>query len=701
MTTLTQKSPRFSRREFIQVLGAGLLIAVSDRDLFAQVETGAPGGRRRGPANVSVSSRLHIGKDGIITVMTGKVECGQGARAQITQVAAEELRVNPDQIRLIMADTALVPDDGPSFGSQTTPNTLPRIRQGTAAARQALIAIAAQKWAVDASTLDARDGNIADAAGQRKISYADLVGDDSKVAFDRAKPAGQVTITPVDQWKVTGTSFKRPDARDLVTGRHQYPSDIVRPGMLYAKILRPPAFSAHLTKIDLSAAQSMPNVFVTHDGDFVAVAAPSSFAAQQAIDALEKTAQWQRTPQISNTELFESLKSNARGGVPKNPLADAIASAPKSLKRQYNVNYIQHAPLEPRAAVAEWQDGSLTVWTGSQNPFGVRTELQRKFNLSPDQVRVIIPDFGGGFGGKHTGEAAIEAATIAKAAGKPVWLRWTRQEEFTWAYFRPAGVILAEASLDDKDALADWFFININSGGSGVATPYRSNNICRTIPSREPLRQGSYRGLAITANNFARECFIDELASIAGADPLAFRLSHLDGTQNDRLRAALQTAAEKFNFADQYKTKQPNIGVGLACGTEKGSYVAACAAVEIDPASKTISVRKIVQAFDCGAIVNPAGLMSQVQGAIVMGLGGALREAVQFKDGVITNPSFADYLVPRFADLPELEIHLLDHREIPSAGAGETPIMAVAPAIANAVFHASGQRLHEMPLRSS
>jgi isoquinoline 1-oxidoreductase len=285
-------------------------------------------------------------------------------------------------------------------------------------------------------------------------------------------------------------------------------------------------------------------------------------------------------------------------------------------------------------------------------------------------------------------------------------LRWSREEEFTWAYFRPAGVIEAEATLNDKGALTSWHFININSGPSAVDTPYRIENnkhTSRTVPSSPPLRHGSYRGLAATANTFARECFMDELAAAAGVDPLEFRLAHL-GTEEDkggpryRLRAVLEAAADRFNWKDRVKKKSPNMGVGLSCGTEKGSYVAACAEVEIDREHNQILVRRVTQSYECGAIVNPDNLLKQVQGALIMGIGPALREAMQFENGEILNASFGKYKVPRFDDVPEIDIHLLDRPDLASAGAGETPIIAIAPAIANAVFHATGGRCRSMPI---
>jgi isoquinoline 1-oxidoreductase len=626
--------------------------------------------------------------------MVGKVEAGQGARTELSQAAAEELRVPLSRIQLVMADTSLVPDDGITAGSGSTPRTVPAVRQGAAAARDLLLDFACKRWNVDRNAVQLNDGKVTDTAGQRTLAYADLAAsDDAAKVFQQPVPS-DVTLTPVKEWKVLGNPARRPNGRDIVTGAHKYPSDIIRPGMLYGKVLRAPSFGAKLTSVDLGPAKAMKDVVAVQDGQFVGVAAPTAFLAEQARAAIASTAKWESSPHPASKDLFEYLKQHAQGSAPANPFADELAKAKHVLRQSYHVAYVQHAPLEPRAAVAEWTDGKLTVWAGTQNPFGYRSDLMRAFHLADDRVRVVVPDLGGGFGGKHTGEAAEEAARLAQAAAKPVSLRWTREEEFTWAYFRPAALIEAEASLDAKGALTSWHFININSGGSAVDTPYRSGKTrCQFLRSDAPLRQGSYRVLAATANNFARESFMDELAAAAGADPLDFRLAHLE---NARLRAVLETAAARFNWKQRAGTKTPNTGVGLACGTEKGSYVAAC--VEVGINAGKIIVRRVCQVFECGAILNPDNLLSQVQGAVIMGLGPALREEMRFEQGAMLNASFRKYQVPRFQDVPELDIHLLNRPDLASAGAGETPIMVIAPAIANAVFHATGVPVRTMPI---
>ncbi len=678
-----------SRRHFTQMLGAGLLVTLSPLPSLGQEA------RRRGGGRTPVSARVHVGRDGTLTVFTGKIEMGQGARAELSQAAAEELRVPVDRIQLTMGDTALVPDDGLTAGSRTTPSTVPAVRQGAATARRILVELACHEWGVPAEAAEVRDGVVSHPASGRSTRYADLAGMDRfPEAFEANIPLG-VTLTPVSEWRVLGSPTPRPSARDLVTGAHRFPSDWVRPGMLRGKILRPPAYGAKLLSIDLGPARAMKDVVVVREGEFVGVAATTAYRARKALEAIALTAEWETAPHPSSAVLFDYLREQAEGGVPSNPFSAQVANATQHLRQTYRINYVQHAPLEPRAALAEWTGDTLTVWTGTQNPFGYRRELARAFHMPEDQVRVIVPDFGGGFGGKHTGEAAVEAARLARAAGRPVSLVWTRTEEFTWAYFRPAALIEAEATLDAGGKLTSWHFVNVNAGGAAIDTPYRAGEArSQSIRSNPPLRQGSYRALGSTGNNFAREVFMDELASLGGIDPLGFRLAHLE---NPRLRAVLEEAARRFDWRKRVNQSGGHSGVGLACGTEKGSYVAACVEVELDPDSSQPKVRHVCQVFECGAVLNPDNLVAQNQSCILMALGPALREAIHFEGGRIRNGSFAQYRATRFSDLPELDIHLLNRPDLPSVGAGETPMIAITPAIANALFRLTGSWIREMP----
>jgi CO/xanthine dehydrogenase Mo-binding subunit len=684
-----------SRRGFLQVLGSGILITVTDRLAVAQ--------RFGGNTDTRVVARVHLNEDGTITALSGKVEEGQGPRTELSQAAAEELRVPVERIRLIMADTDLVPDDGITAGSRTTPANVPPMRQAAATARELLTGYAARQWQVDPSKLEVDNGVITNKSTGQSMTYADLAKSKEIVAAFAGNVRPEVAVTAVSEWKVLGRSVPKPAAQDLVTGRHQFPSDIVRPNMLYGKVLRAPAYGSTLESVDLSAAQGMKDVVVVRDGGFVGFAAPSSHRATQALEAVAKTARWNTSSRpVSNRNLHAYLKEHVDNSRARPSSAGSVekgfAAAEKTLNATYTLAYIQHAPMEPRAAVAEWSaDGKVTVWAGCDGPFRARRDVAAACGVPAERVRIIIPDMGGGFGGKHSAEAAVEAARMAKVVGRPVWVRWTRNEEFTWAYCRPAAVIECKAGLDANHALVAWDFTNINAGGAAIGTPYEvPNTRIVSVASDSPVPQGSYRCLAATGNNFARESFMDELAAASGLDPLSFRLNHL---QNPRLRAVLQEAVERFGWADRVKKVTPERGVGLACGTEKNSVVATCVEIGIDRKAAEIRVREVCEVFECGPILNPAGLLSQVQGCIMMGLGGALFEEIQFENGKILNGSFTAYRVPRFRDLPKIDVHLMNKTDIPSAGGGETPIIGIAPAIGNAVFAATSTRLRSMPLR--
>ena len=680
------------RREFVRLFGGGLLVCACVRGLPAQ-ESGRARTTHELPKDLA--AWLHIGEDGHVTVLTGKVEMGQNIRTSLAQQVAEELHVSVESISLTMGDTDLVPWDAGTFGSRTTPTMGPQLREMAATAREMLLAMAARQWQIDASTLVAEDGRISDPKTKRSLSYGELTHGQKLVKIVEGDP----TLTPATEWKVAGQPAHKVDGTAFVSGRHQYTSDLRRPGMLYGKILRPPGFRAKLVSFDDGAAKAISGVTVVHDGDFIGVTAPDLWSGDQALSKLK--AQWNVPPQISEREMFDYFRKNADADKSElespevsGSVSKAMASAEIKLAQTYTVAYIQHAPLEPRAAVAEWQGEKLTVWTGTQRPFAVRDELAATFRIPTEQVRVMVPDTGSAYGGKHTGDAAVEAARLAKAAGKPVKLVWTREEEFTWAYFRPSGVIDVKSGALRDGTVTAWEYHNYNSGPAAIGTPYNiANKLIQFHPVDAPLRQGSYRGLAATANHFARESHMDELAHAAGMDPLQFRLKN---TANDRLRAVYNAVAEKAGWSKQ--KSGASHGFGVAGGIEKGGYVATIAEVEVD-SKHSLRVVRVVEAFECGAVVNPNGLQNQIEGSIIMGLGGALSEAIHFENGRILNPHFAEYRVPRFQNLPQIDVVLVDRKDLPSAGAGETPIVGVAPAVANATFAATGERLRAMPLR--
>src|SRR5450631_2498559 len=586
---------QLDRRDFLKLCGGGLLVCLTGVSGSSQ-ESGRGVGNHELPKDVA--AWLHIAADGKVTVFTGKVEVGQNICTSLAQLVAEELGVHFDAVTMIMGDTDLTPWDMGTFGSRSTPTMGPQLRTMAAAARQMLLEMAAQLWHVDPATLQASNGKVADPQNGRSLSYGDLSRGEKLVKTVSSEQG----LTPASEWKIAGTAVPKAEGRDFVTGKHKYPSDIVRPEMMFGAVLRPEGFNATLASLDTSAAEKLPGIRVVHEGDFIGLVAPDAFAAHHALSAIQ--AKWDVPAQPSNQGLFEYLKKNPEAGRDDNPqhvsgsVAQAMAGADLKLEEQYTVAYIAHAPLEPRAAVAEWIDGKLTVWTGTQRPFGVRDELMQAFHLSPSQVRVIQPDMGSGYGGKHTGEAAIEAARLAKAAGKPVKVVWTRSEEFTWAYFRPAGLIEIKAAARSDGTLVAWEHHNYNSGPAAITTPYNvANQLIQYHASNSPLRQGSYRGLASTANHFARECHMDAMAYAAKMDPLEFRLKNLTDA---RLRAVFSKAADKFGWSTVKST--PERGFGIAGGTDKGGYVATCAEIEIDPATKMVRIVRVVQAWESGAV---------------------------------------------------------------------------------------------------
>ena len=694
-----QRSFILNRRELLKLVGAGLMVCAVDSG--ALQESGArTSGSEADRTPHDIASWIHIAPDNAVTVFTGKTEMGQNIRTSLAQQVAEELRVPVDTITMVMADTELCPFDMGTFGSRTTPQMGTELRNISAAARDLLLDRAAERLGINRAQLIAIDGTIKDTRNNRSIRYGEILEGQQLLTLIPDDPP----LAPPQEWKVAGTAVPKVRGREFVTGEHKYTSDLVRPGMLYGRVLRPSSFHGTLASLDAAQAQKAANVTVVHDGDFVGAVAPDVTTAARAIDMMK--AQWNSPQQISEPGFFDYLRKGSagpeggeRGGRSNShetgSIETGMASADQKIESTYTVAYIQHAPLEPRAAVAEWNGDKLTVWTGTQRPFAVRDELAQAFHISEKNVRVIVPDTGSGYGGKHTGECAVEAARLAKAAGKPVKLQWTREEEFTWAYFRPAGVIDVRAGTRNDGTLVAWEFHNYNSGPSGINTLYNvANQKIQYHPTQNPpLRQGSYRGLAATANHFARESAMDELAHAIGMDALEFRLKSIT---DPRLRAVFETAAKRFGWGQQ-KSSQSR-GFGLAGGFEKGGYVATCAEVAVDPKSRAVQITRVVEAWDCGPVVNPNGLKNQIEGAIVQGIGGALFENVHFGNGRVLNPHFASYRVPRFRDLPVIEVEIINRKDVPPFGAGETPIVGLAPAVANAIFNATGKRLRAMPL---
>lgn len=651
------------KRDYFTVLPDGLVVVLEPR---------------KGSWMATGGAWIHIGSDAVVTAFTGKVDVGQDNRTAFGLLVAEELRVPFRAVRVVLGDTDYCPYDVGTFGSNSMPSAGEDLRATAAAARGTLEAMAAAQRLKPGWT-----------------AYRRLLTGARRTEVVSGNPA----VRPASKWTVAGKPTIRENAREMVTGALRYPSDLVRPGMLHAKILRPPSLRATLRSVDLAAAQSMPGVIALRQGDFVGVAAPDSVTAERALAAI--SAQWNTSLQPGEKSLSEDLRSNpieVEGWSgpfhhEKAHLEEALKKAAVRLTETYTTAYIAHAPLEPRAVVAEWAGKRLTIWTGTQTPFMVRQQVAEGLGLDESRVRVIVPPTGGGFGGKHAGGAALEAARLARVAGRPVKLTWTREEEFRWGYFRPAAVIDITSGADRTGRLTAWEFKNYNSGSPAILTPYSiPNQRIDFQPAASPLPQGSYRALAATANNFARESHMDEVAHLVDRDPLELRLATLE---DDRLAAVLEAAATRCGWAG--RRRGGGHGMGIAGGVEKGGRIATCIEVEAT-AGGPLRIIRVVTAYECGALVNPDTVRNQIEGATVMALGAALFEVVHFDAGKILNASFSTYRVPRFADVPPIEVLLLDRRDIPSAGAGETPLIAVAPALANAIFEATGVRLRSLPL---
>lgn len=678
-----------SRRSFFKYMGAGIATYFVWTDYLASGVLPKSEGDLLAPDQLS--SWIHLSETGQITVFTGKVEVGQNIRTSLTQVVAEELFLPVSSITLVMGDTQRTPYDRGTYGSLTTPQMAPILRKAAANLREILLEQARKEWKIEEVSLTMEQGMVQHPKNGKKLSYGDLAkGKTLLQQMDDNVP----TIEPTN-WKIAGTSVPKVNGREFITGKHRYVSDMVLPGMLYGKVLRPPVQGAKLRAVKTERAESMAGVQLVREGDFIGVVAQNTRTAAMALASIE--ADWDSSPQVSRAQLFDHLLSSAEKGEPvSSQVTKAFDESTHKIQHDFEVQYIAHVPLEPRAGLAQWTGNQLEVWTGTQRPFGVQEELERTFDLPGEQIRVYMPDTGSGYGGKHTGEAGIEAARLSKATGKPVKVNWTREEEFKWAYFRPAGLIKVKAAVKGQ-GIASWEFHNYNSGGAGIDLPYLGTNKYQEYHrSDTPLRQGSYRALASTANIFAIESTVNDLARKIEADPLQFRLDNLD---NDRLEAVINAAARDFDW-NRVKAG-PNHGFGMACGAVKGGFVATFAEISVDRESRELKIIKAITAFECGAIINHRHLESQVTGCVLQGLGGALFESVDFKDGDISNAFLSSYRVPRFKDVPDMKVILLDRKDLPSSGAGEAPIVCIAPAIRNAIDDAVGVKINRLPMLPS
>ena len=637
-----------AQREWFDLLGDGLVVVLPPSEDVGWA--------------ASAGAWLHLSPDGVVTVFTGKVDIGQDNRTALSCIVAEELGVPPASVRLAMGDTDLCPPDRGTFGSRSLPGAGEDLRTLAAAARGLLEQgeVHAGAWCVETAARET----------------------------EAALPA---------TWTRVGRPALRATARERVTGAHVFPSDVSRPGLLHGRILWPPTYGAVLRSAELDAARALPGVVAVAEDGVVAVGAPDREAAARALSLVE--AEWEEHAHPSEADLVDHLRSHplALAGweqpleTEDGDVENALASADVRLEATYTTAFLAHVSPETRVALAEWEDGRLTVWTGTQQPFEVRSLLAEALGISEADVRVLVPDTGGGFGSKHTEQVALAAARLARSAGRPVRIALTREEEFRHSYLRPAAVIDMRSGGQGDGTIVALEQRTLNAGSAALTAPYAiANRLVASQPTASPLPQGPYRSLGAIANTFARESHLDELAHALGVGPLELRLRHLD---DPRLATVLEAAVERIGWGAPLSAGE---GMGIAVGFEKHGRVATCVRVRVDGGE--VEIVAVVTAYDCGAIVNPDNVRRQIESGTVMALGGALFEAVHFHGGRLLNASLSAYRVPRFSDVPPIEVVLLDRPDLPSAGAGETPLIAVAPAIANAIFAASGTRKRSLPL---
>ena len=682
-----------SRRKFLKTLGGGLVIAVSISDfslLYGAVAQDTP---------TDINAYLRVGEDGVVSCFTGKIEMGQGITTSLAQMMAEELDVTVESVKMIMGDTDLCPYDRGTWGSLTTRFFGPPLRAAAAEARAVLINMAAESLGLPATQLKVDNGVVYDSTNKKvTITYAELTKGKKIVKSLKEKPK----LKEPKEFKIIGKPYLRADASRKVTGEAKYAGDIRLPGMMYARILRPPAHQSKMTSVDTSAVDGINGLEIVRDDDLIAVLHESPDEAERAINKIKATYD---TPvsKIDEKSIFKYLTDNAPGkrtiGEDGN-VEEGRETADTIIESEFYDGYVAHAPMETHTATAVMEGDKMKIWASTQNPFGVKSQVARTLEMPEDKVQVLQCFVGGGFGGKSSNGQAIEVARIAKLSGKPVQLAWTRKEEFFYDTYRPAAVVKLNSGITKTGKISFWDYGVYFAGGRGADMWYDipNHNIVslggeRGGPRVHPFATGAWRAPGNNTNSFARESQINMMAEKAGMDPLDFRLHNL---KDSRMIRVLNAAADKFAWKSRKKVE--GRGFGIACGTDAGSYVAQMAEVEVNKKTGAVKVLRVLCAQDMGLVINPQGATIQVEGCIVMGLGYSLSEDIQFTGGDIHNKNFADYELPKFSWTPKIETILIDAQDEPAQGGGEPAIVIVGGLIANAIYDAIGARMYQLPM---
>ncbi len=687
-----------SRRDFFALAGSGLFVFFRVEDLAAFQEPERLPARQGYPTDFN--AYLRIGADGRTTCFVGKVELGQGSKTSLAQLLAEELDIAFDSVDMVMGDTDVCPWDMGTFGSLSIRQFGPILRAAGAEARAVLVQLAAERLRAPAERLQVKDGVVSDPSNPgRRVAYAQLVAG-KRIERHLEK----VPVKPPFAFTVVGQSARRKDALEKVTGKAKYAADMGLPGTLHGRILRPPAHDATLKDVDTTAAGKVEGVRVVKDGDLIAVLHERPEAAEKALELIR--AQFDRTQTgLDDKTIFEHLLKAAPQGRVVNEsgsLAEGEKLAATVIDETYLNSYVAHAPMETHSAVAMVDGGKATVWAGTQTPFSVKQQVAQALGFAAENVRIITPYVGGGFGGKSSSRQAVEAARLAKAVGKPVQVVFDRAEEFFYDTFRPAAVVKIRSGLTSAGRMIFWDY-QVYCAGDREARQFYDIPHQRTVsaggwqggntPGLHPFAIGPWRAPSVNTNTFARESHIDIMASRLGVDPVEFRLRHLS---DRRVRGVLEAAAKQFGWKPARTPSRR--GIGVSCAIYLGTYVALMAEVAVEKDTGRVQVRRVVCAQDEGVVVNPDGSRQQMEGSITMGLGYTLSEEVHFKDGEIFDRNFDTYEIPRFSWLPKIETVLVENREVPASGCGEPPIVNMGAVIANAIYDASGARLLQLPM---
>lgn len=680
-----------------------------------------------------VDAWLAIDGSGRVTVYSGHVELGTGVETALTQMVADELDVPFKSITIVQGDTLLTPDQGPTYGSLTVQVAGQQLRKAAACARRAMLNLAANKLSVAAGDLEVEGGVIS--AGNNHVTYAALAtGSALDVPFDE-----KIQLKKHDAFQIVGKPVARVDIPGKVTAEFTYMQDFKVRGMLHGRVVRPAAMAARLESVDDSAAREVPGFVKTVvKGNFVGVVAKTEWGAIKAMNALKcKWSDWDGLPAMEG--VYESVKKTPvkQTQTPKKigDVGGALKSAAGKLKATYEYPVQTHGSIGPSCSIADVRHDHVMIWSASQSTHWLQRQIAAMLSMQPAQVRITYVEGAGCYGRNGHEDASADAVMLSQAVGKPVRVQWMRQDEHGWDPKSPPYVAELEGALDGSGNVAVWNFVtwlpysagatdvpllaqsleqgnaaiqmpgNMNPGNmqSDAYPPYAFPNVLSTIYKVEttPFRPSWLRGPGRMQNTFANECFMDELAAAAGADPVAFRLKHLkDGRGAECIKACAKQAQW-----DARPSPRKNASGDVAKGRgftyvfydNKRTYVAAVCEVEVDRRSGHVRATRFVIAHDCGLIINPDGLKAQIEGSVVQTLSRTLIEELKWDRSHVTSLDWASYPILTFPEVPKIEIVLIDRPDEPAWGAGEPTCSVIPSALANAIYDATGARVRTAP----